>query len=235
MTIGSVAAAVTFENDHTLTATSAALPPGSVNDVVVTTPDGTDRDADQRMGRPTSWTCPEASSSTRSSRRSSRTRITVGVGGGNYGVDQPTLRQQMAVFLMKAKHGLCYVAAAVHDRDLHRRPLLLRLRPLDLRARRRGHHRRLRRRTTYCPTDPVKRQQMAVLLLRTPRGRRLRPAGLRHGDLRRRALRQPLRPLDLRPRRPQHHRRLRRRPLLPDRPDHARPDGRVRHKTFGLQ
>jgi hypothetical protein len=34
--------------------------------------------------------------------------ITVGVGGGNYGVDQATLRQQMAVFLLKARHGLCY-------------------------------------------------------------------------------------------------------------------------------
>jgi hypothetical protein len=34
--------------------------------------------------------------------------ITVGVGGGLYGVDQPTLHQQMAVFLLKARHGLCY-------------------------------------------------------------------------------------------------------------------------------
>jgi len=34
--------------------------------------------------------------------------ITAGVGGGNYGVDAPTLRQQMAVFILKAKHGLCY-------------------------------------------------------------------------------------------------------------------------------
>jgi hypothetical protein len=38
--------------------------------------------------------------------------ITVGVGGGNYGVDQPTLRQQMAVFLLKGKHGLCYTPPA---------------------------------------------------------------------------------------------------------------------------
>jgi hypothetical protein len=35
--------------------------------------------------------------------------ITGGVGGGNYGVDLPVLRQQMAVFLLKAKHGVCYV------------------------------------------------------------------------------------------------------------------------------
>ena len=34
--------------------------------------------------------------------------ITAGIGGGLYGADQPTLRQQMAVFILKAKHGLCY-------------------------------------------------------------------------------------------------------------------------------
>ena len=35
--------------------------------------------------------------------------ITVGIGGGLYGVDQPTLRQQMAALVLKARHGLCYV------------------------------------------------------------------------------------------------------------------------------
>ncbi len=37
-----------------------------------------------------------------------RNAITAGVGGGNYGVAQGTKRQQMAVFLMKAKHGICF-------------------------------------------------------------------------------------------------------------------------------
>lgn len=32
--------------------------------------------------------------------------ITAGVGGGFYGVADNTLRQQMAVFILKAKHGL---------------------------------------------------------------------------------------------------------------------------------
>jgi len=35
--------------------------------------------------------------------------VATGVGGGNFGVDAGTLRQQMAVFLLKAKHGICYV------------------------------------------------------------------------------------------------------------------------------
>ena len=34
--------------------------------------------------------------------------ITAGVGSGNYGVNDSTLRQQMAVFLLKGKHGICY-------------------------------------------------------------------------------------------------------------------------------
>ena len=77
-----------------------------------------------RAGWPTSSTFRERSSSTRTSPSSSPTRITAGVGGGNYGVDQPTLRQQMAVFLLKAKHGLCYIAAALRG-HLRRRSLSL--------------------------------------------------------------------------------------------------------------
>jgi hypothetical protein len=38
--------------------------------------------------------------------------ITAGIGGGLYGVADNTLRQQMAVFLLKAKHGLCYTPPA---------------------------------------------------------------------------------------------------------------------------
>jgi hypothetical protein len=34
--------------------------------------------------------------------------VATGVGGGNFGVNASTLRQQMAVFLLKAKHGICY-------------------------------------------------------------------------------------------------------------------------------
>ena len=96
--------------------------------------------------------------------------ITVGVGGGLYGVDQDTLRQQMAVFLLSAKYGLCFVPPPCTRAGLRRRALHLDLRALDQRARRREHHGRLRRRNNYCPADPVTRQQMAVLLLRTLEG-----------------------------------------------------------------
>ena len=34
--------------------------------------------------------------------------VSAGVGNGNYGVDQGILREQMAVFLLKGKYGVCY-------------------------------------------------------------------------------------------------------------------------------
>ena len=34
--------------------------------------------------------------------------MTAGVGGGNYGPSNNVTRQQMAVFVLKAKHGICY-------------------------------------------------------------------------------------------------------------------------------
>jgi hypothetical protein len=34
--------------------------------------------------------------------------ISAGIGGGNFGVADSTLRQQMAAFLLKGEHGLCY-------------------------------------------------------------------------------------------------------------------------------
>jgi len=108
MTIGGVAAPVGFVNDHTLSATAPALNPGTVNDVIVTTPDGTTGTLVK------GWVAdfldvPPSQQFYSFVTTLVSNAITVGVGGGLYGVDQSTLRQQMAVFLLKAKHGLCYV------------------------------------------------------------------------------------------------------------------------------
>ncbi len=111
ITVGGVGVPVTFQNDHTLSFTSPALGPGTVNDVVAMTPDGTtgtlvkgwvsnflDVPSNQQFYSFVTTLVSNA--------------ITVGVGGGLYGVDQGTKRQQMAVFLLKAKNGLCYVPPA---------------------------------------------------------------------------------------------------------------------------
>ena len=78
--------------------------------------------------------------------------ITAGVGSGLYGVDDPTLRQQMAVFLLKGTPRHLLRAAPVHG-DLFGRPLPLDLRQLDRGSGRRGNHGRLRRRQLL-PAEP---------------------------------------------------------------------------------
>ena len=95
--------------------------------------------------------------------------ITVGVGGGLYGVDQPTLRQQMAVFLMKALHGLCYVPPPCTTQVFTDVPCSSTFAPWINELVAEGITGGCGT-GTYCPADPVKRQQMAVLLLKTFEG-----------------------------------------------------------------
>ncbi|MEX0879799.1 MAG: S-layer homology domain-containing protein, partial [Thermoanaerobaculia bacterium] len=98
-----------------------------------------------------------------------RNAITVGVGGGLYGVDNSTLRQQMAVFLLKAKYGACYTpppctpgffadvacpstfANWIQD-----------LATQGITGGCGGGN--------YCPGSPVRRDQMAVFLLKAEHG-----------------------------------------------------------------
>jgi hypothetical protein len=169
MTIGGVSVPVTFVDDHTLQSTSPALAPGTANDLVVTTPDGTggtlikawvadflDVPGSQQFHSFVTTLVSNA--------------ITAGVGGGNYGVDQPTLRQQMAVFLMKAKHGLCYVPPPCTTQIFTDVPCSSNFAPWINELVAEGVTGGCAGGSTYCPTDPVKRQQMAVLLLKTVEG-----------------------------------------------------------------
>jgi hypothetical protein len=109
VTVGGLAATdVDLTSFTALTAKAPALPPGSVSDVVVLNTDGSTGTLVKGyvadfLDVPAvhifySYVTTLVSNG-----------ITVGVGGGNYGVDQGTKRQQMAVFLLKAKYGLCYV------------------------------------------------------------------------------------------------------------------------------
>ena len=108
LTVGGVPATnVVVTNATTITANTPALPAGSVNDVVVTNPSGL---AGTLIN---GWVAnfldvPPAYLFHGWVRRLVRSDITAGVGSGNYGPDQSTLRQQMAVFLLKAKYGVCY-------------------------------------------------------------------------------------------------------------------------------
>ncbi len=101
--------------------------------------------------------------------------ITAGVGGGNYGVASSTLRQQMAVFLLKAKYGICYVpppcAGIFTDVPCPSAfaPWIEALSAQGITGGCGG--------TNYCPTNPVRRDQMAVFLLKTEHGSAYVPPG----------------------------------------------------------
>ena len=111
-TVGGVAASSVVVSDYNhITLTTPPLPPGSLNDVTVTNTDGS------AGTLPNGWIAdfldvPGNQQFYSYVTTLVRNQITVGVGGGNYGVDQPTLRRQMAVFLLKAKHGICYTPPA---------------------------------------------------------------------------------------------------------------------------
>ncbi len=167
MTIGGVAATVTFVDDHTLDATTPALAAGTVNDVVVVTPDGTT--GVLVKGWVADFTDVPASHQFHSFVTTLvADGITVGIGGGLYGVDQSTLRQQMAVFILKAKHGLCYTpppcAGAFADVPC---PSTFAnwIEAMAAEGITGGCGN-----GNFCPTNPVRRDQMAVFLLKGEHG-----------------------------------------------------------------
>ncbi len=169
MTIGGVATPASFIDDHTLSASSPVMAPGTVNDVVVTTTDGTTGTLVN------GWVSdfldvPGGHQFYAFVTTLVSNAITVGVGGGMYGVDQPTLRQQMAVFLMKAKHGLCYTPPPCTTQLFTDVPCSSGFAPWINELVAEGVTTGCGAGTTFCPTDPVKRQQMAVLLIRTLEG-----------------------------------------------------------------
>ena len=162
---GQPAADVVVASSTSMTATTPLLAAGLANDLVVTNTDTTngtlvkgfvsdflDVPAAQQFHAYVTTLVSNA--------------ITAGVGGGLYGVADDTLRQQMAVFLLKAKYGLCYTpppctVAVFTDVPCASgfAPWINELVAEGITGGCGGGN--------YCPTSPVLRQQMAVLLLRT--------------------------------------------------------------------
>jgi hypothetical protein len=167
LTIGGVSVPYDFQSDHLLYSTSPLLAPGTVNDIVVTTSDGTtgtlvkgwvadflDVPEGQQFH---SWVTTLVSNA-----------ITVGIGGGLYGVNQPTLRQQMAVFLLKARHGLCYVPPPCTGTfgDVACPSTFANwIEALAAEGITGGCGN-----GNYCPANPVRRDQMAVFILKAKHG-----------------------------------------------------------------
>ena len=168
VTIGSAAATnVVVQSATQITATTPPLAPGTINDLTVTNPDATTGTL------PRAWVANFLDVTGGHQFHSFvttlvRNAITAGVGGGLYGVDQPTLRQQMAVFLLKAKHGVCYqppqCSGVFSDVPCSSNfaPWIEALAAEGITG---GCGAGI-----YCPQNPVRRDQMAVFLLKTRYG-----------------------------------------------------------------
>ncbi|MEX0879791.1 MAG: right-handed parallel beta-helix repeat-containing protein [Thermoanaerobaculia bacterium] len=174
VTVGAVpATGIDVVDEYFMTATMPALPPGSVNDVTVLNPSGLN--GTLRNG----WVAdfldvPAGHTFHDFVVRLVANGVAAGVGGGLFGVDSGTSRQQMAVFLLKGKHGICYVpppcAGVFGDVPC---PSLFAdwieaLAAEGITGGCGGGN--------YCPGSPVRRDQMAVFLLKAKYGPSFVPA-----------------------------------------------------------
>ncbi len=164
---GSPATGVDVVSYTSLSATTPALAPGTANDVVVTNTDGTtgtlvkgfvadflDVPGGQQFY---SFVTTLVSNG-----------ITAGIGGGLYGVTDDTLRQQMAVFILKSEHGLCYTpppcTGVFGDVPCSSNfaPWIEAMAAEGITGGCGGGD--------FCPQSPVRRDQMAVFLLKAEHG-----------------------------------------------------------------
>jgi hypothetical protein len=169
VTIGGVAASnVSVVDYNTITATTPSLLPGSLSDTVVT-------NTDTSAGiLPNGWIAdfldvPGNHLFYSFVTTLVRNAITVGVGGGDYGVAQDTKRQQMAVFLLKARYGICYTPPPCTVQIFPDVPCASGFAPWINELVAQGITGGCAG-GNYCPGAPVNRQQMAIFLLKTLEG-----------------------------------------------------------------
>jgi hypothetical protein len=169
VTVGGVSATnVNVVSPESITATMPARPAGSVNDVTVLNLSGVI--GTLRNGWVSDFLdVPDGQLFHAFVIALVANGVTAGVGGGLYGVDQPTLRQQMAVFLLKAKHGVCYTpppcTPGVFADVACPSPFADWIESLAAEGITGGCGG-----GDYCPANPVRRDQMAVFLLKAEHG-----------------------------------------------------------------
>ncbi len=171
---GQSATEVVVDNSTSIHATAPALAAGSLSDVTVTNTDGSAGTLEKGYVADFLDVPPSQQFHFYVTTLVSNA-ITVGIGGGLYGVDQPTKRQQMSVFLLKARHGLCYVPPACVGTfgDVACPSTFANwieaLAAEGITGGCGGGN--------YCPDNPVRRDQMAVFLLKAEHGSSYVPPG----------------------------------------------------------
>ena len=164
---GQSATSVVVVNFNSITAETPALAAGTVNDVLVTNTDGSSGTLVK------GWVSdfldvPSSNQFYSFVTTLVSNAITVGIGGGLYGINDNTLRQQMAVFLLKARHGLCYVPPVCTGAfpDVPCPSTFANwIEALSAEGITGGCGG-----GSYCPQNPVRRDQMAVFLLKAEHG-----------------------------------------------------------------
>ena len=169
--VGGVAATdVVVTPPYTITATMPAFDPGTYHDVVVTNPGGL-------QGKlANGWVAdfldvPPENLFHADVVKLVASQVTAGVGGGLYGVNSPVTRQAMAVFLLKAEHGVCYTPPPCTPPGVFTdvpcpstfADWIEQLKNEKITS---GCHDG----TTFCPANTVPRDQMAPFLLKTLHG-----------------------------------------------------------------
>jgi len=169
VTVGGVAATgVVFNSESSISAVMPARASGTLNDVTVSNPSGTAgtlrngwiADFGDTPGSQQFYTFITTLVSN---------QITVGCGSGNYCPDADVTRQQMAVFLLKAEHGLCYTpppcTPGFFDDVACPSTYAAWIEALANEGITGGCGG-----NNYCPLNPVRRDQMAVFLLKAKYG-----------------------------------------------------------------
>ena len=168
VTFGGVAGTgVAVADESEMTVVAPALPAATVNDIEVTNTDGT-AGVLKKAWIVDFLDVPPAQQFYSFVTTLVSNAITVGVGGGLYGVDQPTLRQQMAVFLLKGRHGICYTpppCTGVFADVTCPSTFADWIEALAAEGITGGCGS-----GNYCPQNPVRRDQMAVFLLKAKHG-----------------------------------------------------------------
>jgi S-layer homology domain len=172
MTIGGNPVAVTFQNERELRFVGPALNPGGVYDIAVTNPGGLSGTLRNGYVSRFSDIVPLSLFDSAISKLVAA-GVTAGCGGGNYCQSTNVTRQQMAVFVLKAKHGICYVPPPCSG-DFPDVPCTSNFAPWIEQMAAEG--------ITggcgggnFCPLNPVRRDQMAVFLLKGKYGSSFTP------------------------------------------------------------
>jgi CSLREA domain-containing protein len=168
VTVGGVAATGVVVNSYTsLSATTPPLAAGTANDIVITNTDTTTGTlvkgfiADFLDVPPTQLFYAYVTTLVSNA-------VTAGLGDGTYGVNDDTERQQMAVFILKAKHGLCFVPPTCTGifQDVPCPSQFANW----IEELANEHITSGCDATHFCPSDNVRRDQMAVFLLKAKHG-----------------------------------------------------------------